>query len=118
GLPARSAAVLGGVRSALSRSWRVSCAQERARRAELTSGGIMKERPAALGAPYAAPAAEVVAALGSDAERGLSGALVAERRAEHGKNELAQAPPTPWWKRLARQFADIIIWILIAAALI
>jgi Ca2+-transporting ATPase len=61
---------------------------------------------------------EVVAAMQSDSVAGLSIASAAERLARFGRNELAQTPPEPWWRRLARQFADLLIWILIAAAII
>jgi Ca2+-transporting ATPase len=67
---------------------------------------------------HAAAADEVVRALGSDASAGLTAAAVDERLRRYGRNELAQAPPEPWWKGLARQFADLLIWILIAAAIV
>jgi len=67
-------------------------------------------------APHAVSAEEAVRALGTDAHDGLTTAAAGERLARHGRNELAQAPPRPWWRRLARQFADLLIWILIAAA--
>ena len=54
----------------------------------------------------------------TDASVGLSTAEAAQRLARYGRNELAQAPREPWWKRLGRQFADLLIWILIAAALV
>lgn len=44
--------------------------------------------------------------------------MAAERRLKYGSNELAMAPLEPWWKRFGRQFADLLIWILICAALI
>ena len=71
-----------------------------------------------LTAPHAMSAREVILALGTDATAGFQEATAAERLARYGANELAQAPPEPWWRRLARQFADLLIWILIAAAII
>jgi Ca2+-transporting ATPase len=71
-----------------------------------------------LKAPHASPADEVARALGSDPNTGLTRAAAAERLQTYGRNELAQAPPEPWWTRLARQFADLLIWILIAAAIV
>ena len=62
--------------------------------------------------------AEVVSAYHSDAETGLTDAVAAQRFVEFGSNELATAPLESWWKRFARQFADLLIWILICAALI
>src|SRR3982751_3141511 len=50
--------------------------------------------------------------------RGLTAAAAAERLARYGRNELAHEPPEPWWRRLARQFADLLIWVLIAAAIV
>src|SRR5687768_3261562 len=68
--------------------------------------------------PHAAPVDELIRNIGTDPINGLSAAAAAERMARYGANELAQAPPEPWWKRFARQFADLLIWILIAAAII
>ena len=69
-------------------------------------------------APHAMSAEDVVRTLGMDAGAGLSTTAAAERLARHGRNELAQAPPEPWWRRLGRQFTDLLIWILVAAALV
>jgi Ca2+-transporting ATPase len=71
-----------------------------------------------LPAPHAVPVEEVVRALDTHASSGLSSAAAEERLAGHGHNELAHAPPETWWRRLARHFGDLLIWILIAAALI
>src|SRR6187402_1504820 len=54
---------------------------------------------------------DVVRVHGTHAEKGLSGTEAAARLARYGRNELAQAPPEPWWRRLGRQFADLLIWI-------
>src|SRR5688572_18429344 len=69
-------------------------------------------------APHALSADEVVRALETDAQAGLTSAAAAARLAQQGRNELVQDPATPWWRRLARQFADLLIWILVAAAVI
>jgi Ca2+-transporting ATPase len=69
-------------------------------------------------AAHAATAQDVIAQLGTNAQAGLSAADAAKRLARHGRNELAQAPPTPRWRRLARQFADLLVWILLAAAFV
>jgi P-type Ca2+ transporter type 2C len=61
---------------------------------------------------------QLAAALGSDTEMGLAEAQVADLRAAHGSNQLAQAPPIPLWRRLLGQFKDLVIWILIVAAVI
>jgi len=57
----------------------------------------------------------VAAALGVDAQRGLSEAEVAQRRSRHGRNELRAAPPVPTWRRLLEQLRDPLVLLLIAA---
>jgi Ca2+-transporting ATPase len=93
---------------------RAAAHQPRAQRREKH----VAETPPTLQAPHAIAAAEVGAALGTDASAGLTSAIAAERLQTYGRNELAQAPPEPGWRRLARQFADLLIWILIAAAIV
>lgn len=61
---------------------------------------------------------EVVKRLGSDAKLGLSASEAAERLVRFGSNELTESPPEPLWKRFLGQFNDLIIWILIVAAII
>ncbi len=58
---------------------------------------------------------EAVAAQGADAERGLTREEADRRRAQHGPNELDAAPPEPAWRRFARQFADPLVYLLLAA---
>lgn len=53
--------------------------------------------------------------LGSPAE-GLSSAEAAQRLAQHGPNQLDSTPPTPWWQRVAAQFHNLLIYVLMAAA--
>jgi len=73
--------------------------------------------PAAL-SWHAMPLAEVVSRCETDAVRGLAGAEAARRLAEHGPNVLDEAPSRPWWKTFLAQFQELVIWILIAAAVI
>ena len=56
--------------------------------------------------------------LKTDAVRGLTDAQIAEARSRHGFNELAEAPPVPRWKKLLGQFKELVIVILIVAAVI
>lgn len=56
--------------------------------------------------------------LHTDDERGLPAAQIAARQACYGLNQLSEAPPTPLWQKLANQFKDLVIWILIVAAVI
>ncbi|MCB0905773.1 MAG: cation-translocating P-type ATPase, partial [Nocardioidaceae bacterium] len=59
-----------------------------------------------------APAPEVVTAVASDADRGLTAAEAGRRLAESGPNELRTTPPTPWWRVLLRQFQDPLVHLL------
>ena len=69
-------------------------------------------------AVHARPLAELFAELGADSERGLTAAAATERLASHGPNRLAEAPPIPLWRKLLDEFKDLVIWILIVAAII
>jgi Ca2+-transporting ATPase len=50
--------------------------------------------------------------------KGLTAPDIEARRRAFGLNEIAQGKPTPWYVLLARQFADPLIYILLAAALV
>ena len=67
---------------------------------------------------HALPAAEVAARLGADAAAGLTQAEAARRLAAWGANALDEAPAVPWWRRLARQFQEVVIGILVVAAIV
>ncbi len=67
---------------------------------------------------YAISGNDVVRELAADLTHGLSAQEVAQRRVQHGWNALAEAPPVPTWRKLVVQFKDLVIWILIAAAII
>ncbi len=60
----------------------------------------------------------VVALLVSDIRKGLTERDAAERLARDGRNVLQIAKATRWWKRLAAQFNDLMIGLLVAAAII
>jgi magnesium-transporting ATPase (P-type) len=66
---------------------------------------------------HAAAPGEVCAALGVGAE-GLSERAAAERLARFGPNRLAQAKPRGALRRFAAQFNDVLILVLIGAALL
>jgi len=68
--------------------------------------------------PHREPAESVVAVLGSDATGGLSSAEAARRLGECGPNQLKSAPETPWWQRLAEQFQNFLVIILLVATVI
>ncbi len=67
---------------------------------------------------FAMPFEDVLTALSTDAVRGLRKGQVVELLARHGPNQLMETPPTPLWRKLAAQFKDLVIWILIVAAII
>ncbi|UDY35430.1 cation-translocating P-type ATPase [Dermatobacter hominis] len=56
--------------------------------------------------------------LGVDPSVGLSAAEVAERVERYGTNELAEAPRRPAWLRFVDQFNDLLVFILIGAAVV
>jgi Ca2+-transporting ATPase len=70
------------------------------------------------GTPHALALEDVLLSLGVEAREGLGEAEASARLAAGGPNQLAEAPPVPPWRRLAAQFNEIVIWILVAAALI
>jgi magnesium-transporting ATPase (P-type) len=88
-------------------------------------------RPGAPSSPAAAPpsaappadpslvdAAEVARSLGVDPASGLSSAAAAERLARAGPNRLDPAAQVPTWRKLLAQFADPLIYLLLAAIVI
>ena len=79
--------------------------------------------PAPPGSSAASPAyrhdaARVADLLDVDSLVGLSPAEATSRLAHHGPNELAAAVRTPAWRRLLAQFSDLLILILIGAAVV
>ena len=67
---------------------------------------------------YRQAADEVLAALGSDAGRGLGTDEVRSRLDRWGRNELDAEAPTLAWRKFLAQFTDVLVILLIAAALI
>ena len=68
--------------------------------------------------PHALSAQAVLQTLGAEAANGLDGPGVSRARAVHGCNRLAEAPPAPSWKKFLDQFRELVIWLLLAAALV
>lgn len=58
------------------------------------------------------------AAGGVSVEYGLPAAEVQKRSQRFGANQLSEAPPVPMWRKIVAQFKDLVIWILIVAAII
>jgi magnesium-transporting ATPase (P-type) len=69
-------------------------------------------------APWSRPAAEVVAGLTSSSTSGLSHTEAVARLAGVGRNEIAEQPPVPRWRRLLAQFRDPLVLLLLAAIVI
>jgi Ca2+-transporting ATPase len=67
---------------------------------------------------HAIDTSKLVETLATGPRNGLTSEQVLERQARYGPNRLAEAPPAPLWKKFLGQFAELIVWILIAAALI
>src|SRR3954447_3855180 len=61
---------------------------------------------------------QVVAALASDGDRGLSEAEARARLERYGPNQLAREPPVPAWKKFVAQFRDVLVILLIIATVI
>ncbi len=68
--------------------------------------------------PHTLSVDEVSAGLHADLERGLGGAEATRRQEQFGFNELAAEAPPSRWKRFAAQFRELVVWILILAAVI
>ncbi len=60
--------------------------------------------------------ADVASRVGVDIGTGLHGKEAAARLQRHGRNELEVQRTTPWWRVLGRQFVDVLILVLFAAA--
>jgi Ca2+-transporting ATPase len=71
-----------------------------------------------LAAAYQQPVEEVIAALGSDAERGLTTEEARRHLAQYGRNELQAEPPIPAWRKFLAQFQNVLIMLLLIAAAI
>jgi len=64
------------------------------------------------------PAEEVARKLGTNLEQGLSTQRAGELLQQVGPNELAEAVPTPLWRRFLEQFKSFLVIILLIAAII
>lgn len=64
---------------------------------------------------YRMSVADVAAALGTDARRGLTSDEAAARLARFGRNELTQEKPLPGWRRFLSQFGDVLVILLLVA---
>src|SRR2546423_8922409 len=67
---------------------------------------------------YQLPAEAVIAALGSDVNRGLRRAEAQARIVRAGPNALEAEPPIPAWRRFLAQFQDTLVILLLVATAI
>ncbi|MER6114100.1 cation-translocating P-type ATPase [Streptomyces hirsutus] len=67
---------------------------------------------------HALPPTGATARLEVDPGAGLSSDEAARRLAEHGPNQLDEAPREPRWRAFLRQFQDLLIIILLVAAVV
>jgi len=61
---------------------------------------------------------EICAELQVDSARGLDAVVAQARLDSVGRNELAQAPPVPAWRKFLAQFESPLVLLLIAAGAI
>ena len=67
---------------------------------------------------YQQPVDEVLTALGTDAQHGLSEAEARARLERYGRNELTAEKPVPRWKKFLAQFQDVLVILLLIATAI
>ncbi|ROW14713.1 hypothetical protein VPNG_03761 [Cytospora leucostoma] len=65
---------------------------------------------------FARPIDQVLSTLGVEASTGLADAQVSDLTKKHGKNAIAEEPPTPLWELILEQFKDQLVLILLASA--
>ncbi|MCK9365705.1 MAG: HAD-IC family P-type ATPase [Metallibacterium scheffleri] len=76
------------------------------------------DHPAALRYPHAQDVASILAALHGNTQRGLDSVEAQARLARHGANRLPEAKGRGAWLRLALQFHNPLIYVLLAAAVL
>jgi len=69
-------------------------------------------------AAYRSSVEEVIAALQSDAQQGLTDEDARARLERVGRNELAAEKPVPAWRRFLSQFQDVLVVLLLIATAI
>ncbi|MFT8394926.1 cation-translocating P-type ATPase [Propionibacterium sp.] len=68
-------------------------------------------------AVWAMPPDEVLGVVEASPQ-GLEDDEAASRHEQQGPNLLEQRAPEPWWRKVARQFNDVLIYVLLIAALL
>lgn len=82
------------------------------------STDVLDAEPSKQRVAHATPVDRLIADFDLDAERGLSDEQASELLKRVGPNQLAEQSPVPAWKKFAAQFRELVIWILIVAAII
>lgn len=67
---------------------------------------------------HAITASDVAGELGVDPHVGLSPAEASRRLGQHGPNRLAETPREPRWRAFLRQFQNLLILVLLVAAIV
>jgi P-type Ca2+ transporter type 2C len=67
---------------------------------------------------HAVTGPDVVRALGTSAETGLTSAEATARIGRFGRNKFADAPPEPRWRAFLRQYRDLMQIVLLAAGIV
>ena len=67
---------------------------------------------------HARPLADLLQQLAASDPTGLADSQLATLQAQYGPNALSEAPPEPLWKKFLAQFHELVVWILIVAAVI
>jgi magnesium-transporting ATPase (P-type) len=67
---------------------------------------------------YRQPIGDVIAALGTNVQHGLSDSEAQSRLQQHGHNELVAEKPLPAWRRFLAQFQDVLVILLLVATAI
>jgi Ca2+-transporting ATPase len=78
---------------------------------------VESEAPA-VGIAYRQRIEDVVAALGTDGQHGLTDREARTRLLRDGRNELAAEKPIPAWRRFLAQFQDVLVLLLLVATAI
>lgn len=68
--------------------------------------------------PHAMSATDLITSLSSHAERGLDSIQVESSRKKYGLNQLSETPPPSVWEQFLAQFQELVIWLLLGAAVI
>ncbi|HET8617446.1 MAG TPA: HAD-IC family P-type ATPase [Acidimicrobiales bacterium] len=68
--------------------------------------------------PWSSEPGVVAGELGTDVQRGLSAEEVARRLERHGPNRLDPEPEVPVWRKVLSQFADPLVYLLLAAVVV